>query len=1642
MKKLRSRVLTLFLCLCMLLSVAPAAAATGDDGPAENSAQTSAEEKGFRSKQFLLGNKYQYADNEMVRAIVVLKSAPIADIVGVKPISGAAFRDETVSAYKAVLAEEHTEVRAVMEESKIDYDVVYEFDTLLNGFSCDVAYGELDTIAEIPGVDAVYIANTYTIPRGETPMMESSNELTGNASVVSSKKANGEGTVIAILDGGAQVQGYSAHDAFKVPEDFEYGPLTKDSIGDAVAPGEYVSEKVPFAYDYADGDANVKDSPATDGHGSHVAGIAAGYAEDYSGNVVFSGAAPGAQLVIMKIFSDLAGTTRSDIYFAALEDCIRLGVDVINMSIGTDSGFTHDNTLDELLFGDIYNRLERKGIVVCVSAGNSGNMGNNGFMDISSKGYIGADYTDYGVVGSPSTYGNNISVASMENSYYDAYCLQVDDNRFEYVDTSATTYTTTGKWYQAFKGQTKEFVVLTGDDGKMALGKPEDYQKEGVEVTDKIAVVQRGEIDFQTKLNNAKNAGAAGLIVVNSEPGIISMQISDFGIPAVSVGQDTYDFFMSAKEKKVRTSESEEKGVLSSEAGRMSSFSSWGTTPDLTIKPTLTSVGGYVKSVGADDYSSSEYVYMSGTSMASPNLAGTFANVLSWLRNEENKLSKEEAAAVSKDLLESTAGLIYDEYGNLYSVRNQGAGLGLADKAIEAYEKGYIKDPLKELGQSEDGEYTFEVTLHNSTEDAVTYTPKAAVLTDKIDENGENTFHSEYLYNDFAGNKADNSAYYTIGDDTTPLMTVTVDSTALGKNSEASVTVQARQDAKVTVTLKLTEEGKAYLEDQGFENGAFIEGYIQFTAGNATPVHATFLGYYGDWNQAPALESQDFRDYEEAVSYLMLDETGQQLLRAGATPYDLLDVVTDCNLAAIVTALETDQGMELTGITPGVNFLDYQDDGIENQVGYDEKRIAISGSESAYYPYLYLAPYQLRNVKKLTVTISNVENEWQRYYETTDEFIPKAVFAANEDGTLGGVWGYYSEVLWDVTTQSGAPLENGTKVKVSFDVELPYSYDGMSYYGNVQEDAWSFVATIDSEVPKLDSITYDKKTGDITVVASDNEYLAGVYLVDAVTEELLDLQVYAGENAGESATFVFHTDDPSWEDRTNVVVAAMDYATNENTELFNLVDKDEVGKPVTIDLVTPAGTKRIEKAVGETFVFPECTESYSGCRFSCWSDSQVSSAKTLDEVSAALYAAGDGLLLTEGKNLTYYALFEYGSERTYSKTHYRLYDGSDYTGSFSINNARWAMDSGLHVLEKTKISDIEWINPVYGGAPGVVTSYDFNTADDSIRFDIRSADGRGKYTIKNKATGQYLCWKESLDGLEFSDTASENAQWTIVFESHLSGNTVRIYAGDIENGKVITAQGGSWNTTAWTLSDASGAVSDVLPRLSKAYDEGYEVDRYTTSISVPGPSFPPAPVIPGPASGDERPTKECPSAAYTDVPVDAWFHECVDYVIEKGLMVGVNANSFSPYGITTRAQLVTVLYSLEGNPAVTDSGVFEDVDAKQYYAKAVNWAAANGIVAGYDDGLFRPDRIVTREQMAAILYSYAAYKGYDVTELGSLSVFTDGGAVSAWAETAMRWAVAEGLFNGVGNNELRPAGESNRAQVAAVLMSFCKNVVK
>ena len=306
-------------------------------------------------------------------------------------------------------------------------------------------------------------------------------------------------------------------------------------------------------------------------------------------------------------------------------------------------------------------------------------------------------------------------------------------------------------------------------------------------------------------------------------------------------------------------------------------------------------------------------------------------------------------------------------------------------------------------------------------------------------------------------------------------------------------------------------------------------------------------------------------------------------------------------------------------------------------------------------------------------------------------------------------------------------------------------------------------------------------------------------------------------------------------------------------------------------------------------------------------------------------------------------------------------------------------------------------------------------------------------------------------------TRTITVQWTtdngtavgkpVTFSVDLSG--VAYYQAPSHGGS--GSSGGSASTTYTLTFETNGgsAISKVTknkgttidlaqyaPTKSGATFEGWYADKgltkKITSVKLDANTTVYAKWTEAPVSG----------LPFGDVKSADWFYNDVKYVYEKGMMAGTAADVFAPNATTTRAMIVTILYRLEGSPAVTGTSAFVDVPAGQWYTDAVNWAAANQIVKGTSATTFAPNASITREQMAAILYRYAQYKGYDVTKKADLSGYSDNSQISAYAKDALAWANAAKLINGVTNTTLAPQGNATRAQVSAILHRFCDGVVK
>lgn len=313
---------------------------------------------------------------------------------------------------------------------------------------------------------------------------------------------------------------------------------------------------------------------------------------------------------------------------------------------------------------------------------------------------------------------------------------------------------------------------------------------------------------------------------------------------------------------------------------------------------------------------------------------------------------------------------------------------------------------------------------------------------------------------------------------------------------------------------------------------------------------------------------------------------------------------------------------------------------------------------------------------------------------------------------------------------------------------------------------------------------------------------------------------------------------------------------------------------------------------------------------------------------------------------------------------------------------------------------------------------------DLNNFTANITAGFGYTMSVDKSTNTYTFTKKASTGGGGGGTSTPT--YTITTGSTSNG-TVTVNPKNPTKGSTVTVNvtpNDGYQLDTLTVTDANGKNVEVKKKTDTEYTFTMPASKVTVSavfVEIP-----------------EEPTPSVPQ--FTDVSEGAWYYDAVRYVCEKGMMNGVAEGTFAPNSTTDRAMLVTILYRLENEPAASGSS-FADVPSGQWYTDAVAWAAANGIVNGVTDTTFAPNCPITREQMAAILYRYAAWKGCDVSGQVDLSGYTDADSVSTYAKEALAWANAEGLITGVTDTTLRPAGSAVRAQAATILMRLCENVL-
>lgn len=267
-------------------------------------------------------------------------------------------------------------------------------------------------------------------------------------------------------------------------------------------------------------------------------------------------------------------------------------------------------------------------------------------------------------------------------------------------------------------------------------------------------------------------------------------------------------------------------------------------------------------------------------------------------------------------------------------------------------------------------------------------------------------------------------------------------------------------------------------------------------------------------------------------------------------------------------------------------------------------------------------------------------------------------------------------------------------------------------------------------------------------------------------------------------------------------------------------------------------------------------------------------------------------------------------------------------------------------------------------------------------------------------------------------TESENGSFAVSPDRPFSGQTVTITPKPDEG----------YTVDKVTVTDADGKPVEVTKNVNGTYSFTQPSGRVTITVTFKVLT----------ALSECPRDASCPMSGYTDLNMGEWYHDGIHYCLDEGLMDGVDAGMFAPNATTSRAMIVTILWRLQGSPEVEATETFTDVSPDAWYAKAIAWAVAEGVADGYGEGLFGPNDAITREQLAAMLWRYAARPESE----GGLSAFADGAETSAWAQQAVSWAVSLGLINGVDSDRLDPKGQATRAQTATILMRFAQSMTR
>ena len=787
------------------------------------------------------------AKDEKVTLIVEIEGAPLLQAKNAVRI-GAAEYMETNDAKdtEARLLSAQSAVKSNIEKrTGADAEAGFTYTSVFNGFSIDAHESDIEKIKAIDGVKNVYVSKTFSAPT--EPMANGESEPGYGAAMMNVQDMyeqgfDGRGKVIAIIDAAFDTSHEFFASGVKEPT------LTKSSIrefientdlnADISANQVYKSEKIPFAYDYWEGDADTYN--ASEIHGSHVAGIAAGKNGVFE-DTTFSGVAPEAQLVLMKV-GDEEGSMPFDTIIKALDDASKMGVCAVNMSLAaTASEYSPAQTAIE--------NARDAGIAVVCSAGNS------------DREEETTDHPDYIYNNIPASLSAPTSVASIDPNkkwvFGGKFTLNGEELEASYNDL----------FYEKFADAPCEYVC--GD----TLA---DFQAMD-DITGKIAVVPEGT---DAKSGVLLEMGAVGLILISENEEVGTLQTASDEIPGIMVSKSVGEQLKSAENKAIKTIPGESIESKDSETG-MAYYSSWGTQSDLELKPEITAPGSDILSAGNDD----EYANDSGTSMAAPQITGAMALMSAFTDAKYPDVKVADKVALMENILMSSADIVFQDEAKTLpeSPRRQGAGLAnLSDaltlpvilKGDNGKSKLSLKDNLTD-------EITLKFTAKNLTSEPVTYDKiKIYAFTDNYEEKDGKNMITDSVPLEFEP-AGDNPASVTLSANEEKEITlkINLDSTQTAANKEiftngfwvdGFVVLSSSDDSVTAASIPYTGfygDWTAFnaMPPSYFEEGGSVKngGLILYVAGNPTPLGTNIFAEDGDKSE---YENEAYVGFSENLS--------------------------------------------------------------------------------------------------------------------------------------------------------------------------------------------------------------------------------------------------------------------------------------------------------------------------------------------------------------------------------------------------------------------------------------------------------------------------------------------------------------------------------------------------------------------------------------------------------------------------------------------------------------------------------------------------------------------------------------------------------------------------------------------------------